>query len=71
MIRMNEPGTTHAVATWHGNRWADLRGFLRGQPVKILEQTQLERRGMDGIAAEVAQKVTLFFQYHHVDGGSG
>jgi hypothetical protein len=31
---------------------------------------QLERRGVDGIAAEVAQEITMLLQHDHIDAGA-
>ena len=44
---------------------------LMWQPEKLIEQTELahelERRGMNGVAAEIAQEVGMFLQHHHID----
>jgi hypothetical protein len=59
-------------------RRADLAGQMidarMRQPEKFLEQAefmhQLERRRMDGVAAEVAQKVGVLLQHRHADAGT-
>ena len=47
--------------------------LLMRQLEEFVEQAefvdQLERRGMDGVAAEVAQEVLVLFQHDHVDAG--
>jgi hypothetical protein len=53
---------------------ANARGLLMRQLEKIVEQSELahqfQGRRVDGVAAEVAQEVGVFFQYHHVDASS-
>jgi hypothetical protein len=42
-----------------------------GQPKKLIEQPELvhhlESRGMDGIAAKIAQEVRMLFEHQHFD----
>ncbi|HEY6342238.1 MAG TPA: hypothetical protein VIY49_12155 [Bryobacteraceae bacterium] len=42
---------------------------------KILKQTDFaqdfERRGMNGVAAEIAQKIRVFLEHGHGDSGTG
>ncbi len=53
---------------------ADGRRFLMRQLEKLVEQAELahdvERRGMDGIAAEVAQEVGVFLEHDDIDAGA-
>ncbi len=45
------------------------------QAQERLEQSQflhqVQRRGMDGVAAEIAQEIRVFLQYDHIDAGAG
>ena len=54
---------------------ADLAHFLVRQLEKRVEQSELvhhfERGGMDGVAAEVAQEVSVLLQHQDVDAGAG
>ncbi len=58
---------------------ADLSGDLAHLLVRTLEEViedaelvhHLERRGMDGVAAEVAQEIGVLFQHHDIDAGAG
>ena len=58
---------------------ADLAGKLAHLLVRPLEerveQTELvhdlQRRGMDGVAAEVAQEVGMLLEHEHIDAGAG
>lgn len=51
------------------------RGLLVRQRQELVEITELahdfERRGVDGVAAEVAQKVFVFFDYGDGDACAG
>ena len=42
---------------------------------ELVEQAELvhdfERRGMDGVAAEVAQEIGVLLQHHDIDAGAG
>src|SRR5690242_7282113 len=53
----------------------EARRFLVGELEKILQKTQfvqhIEGRGVDGVPAEVAQKVRVFLQDEDLDAGSG
>ena len=48
---------------------------LMGQLEERIEQTKLEhdleRRGVDGVAAEVAEEVLVLLQHHDLDAGAG
>ena len=52
-----------------------LAQLLVGALEEIFEDAKLvhhfERRGMDGVAAEVAQEIGVFFQHDDVDAGAG
>ena len=55
--------------------WPDELAHLLMRPFQeLFEQTKLvhdlERRGMDGVAAKVAQEVRVLFQHHHLDAGA-
>ena len=58
---------------------ADLAGQLAQLLVRALEEIvedaklvhHLERRGMDGVAAEVAQEIGVLFQHDDIDAGAG
>ena len=53
----------------------DLAHLLMRQLQELIEQAKLvhdlERRGMDGVAAEVAQEVGVLLQHHDIDAGAG
>ena len=69
--QMGEVGDPH-------RRVADDAAETLHAPVRQLEEFieqaelvhHLERRGMDGVAAEVAQEVGVLLQHHHVDAGA-
>ncbi len=69
---MREIGDLHQFIT-------DLRAELAHLLVRPLEELvdqaelihELERRGMDGVAAEVAEEVLVLFQHDHIDAGPG
>src|SRR5262245_48110450 len=48
--------------------------FLVRQFEKLVEQAELaddlERRGVNGIAAEIAEKIRMLFKDHHLDTGA-
>ena len=48
--------------------------FLVRQLEELVEQAELaddlERRGMNGIAAEIAEKIRMLFKDHHLDTGT-
>ena len=52
----------------------DGRRPLMGQPEELIEQAELahelERRGVNGVAAKIAQEVAMFLQHHHIDAGT-
>ncbi len=58
---------------------ADLAGELAHLLMRALEEIvedtelvhDLERRGMDGVAAEVAQEIGMLLQHHDIDTGAG
>ena len=54
---------------------AELFDFLVRQFQKIVEQPELihelQRRGMNSIAAKIAKKVGMLFQHHDLDAGAG
>ena len=60
-------------------RVTDLNGepleFLMRYFEELVEQTelihQLERRGMYGVAAKIAEKIGMLLQNDHVDAGAG
>ena len=70
--QMREVGERDAVV-------ADLAGqlahLLMRQLEELVEQAELvhdlERRGMDGVAAEVAQEIGVLLEHHHLDAGAG
>ena len=65
------------VGDLHG-RVADDAAEALHAPVRQLEEFieqpelvhDLERRGMNGVAAEIAQEVGVLLQHHHVDAGA-
>ena len=58
---------------------ADLPGELAHLLMRALEEIvedaelvhDLERRGMDGVAAEIAQEIGVLLQHHDIDAGAG
>ena len=48
--------------------------FLMRQFEKLVEQAELaydlERRGVNGIAAEIAEKIRMLLEDHHLDTGA-
>ena len=52
-----------------------LRRLSMRQLEELIEQAelvhQLERRGVDGVAAEIAQEIGVLLQHHDVDAGAG
>ncbi len=69
---MGEIGDRDRLAADHGGKLLD---FLMGQLEERLEQAELvhdlERRGVDGVAAEVAEEILVLLQHHDVDTGAG
>ena len=57
---------------------ADLSGELAHFLMRALEEIvenaelvhELERRGMDGVAAEIAQEIGVLLQHHDIDAGA-
>ena len=53
---------------------ASSRSFLMRQLQEIIEQAEfvhhLERRGMDRVAAKIAQEIGMFLQHDHIDAGA-
>ena len=53
---------------------AELAHLLMRQLQEVVEQAELvhhlERRGMDGVAAEVAQEIGVLLEHHDVDAGA-
>ncbi len=53
---------------------AETRDFLVRQLQEVVEQPQLvhhiQRRGVHGVAAEVAQEIAVFLQYHRFHAGT-
>ena len=54
---------------------ADVQRFLVRQFEEIIEQAEfchhVQRRGMNSVAAEIAQEVCMFFEHDDVDPGAG
>src|SRR5271170_1525288 len=54
---------------------ADLRQLLMRAAQKVFQHSQLihqlERGGMNGVAAKVAQEIGVFFQHHYINSGAG
>ena len=53
---------------------AERRHLLVRQLEKLLQQAklvhQLQRRGMDGVAAEIAQEISVLLQHDDIDAGA-
>ncbi len=70
--QMGEVGKLHAgIAEDAG----EVTRLLVRQLEKFVEQPELvhhlERRRVDGVAAEIAQEIAMLLQHHHVDTGAG
>ena len=54
---------------------ADLTHFRVGQLEKLIEQAELvhdlQRRRMDGVAAEVAQEIGMLLEHDHIEARAG
>jgi hypothetical protein len=54
---------------------ADVKRFLVRQFEKVIEQAEfghdVQRRGMNSVAAEIAEEIDVFFEHDDVDPGAG